>query len=150
MTNRFMARLLSLPLLAVLAGCVMPPQSGTTIQTTTTMVGIPLGSLTPVYNPPPGTPFHCTYVGDEEPMFSIPGDIGHNGIGLAESPVATMGNRRGDWLLIVTRTGVIGWVEQPHEIPISQSPNHWIEYCHVHQDAQGRIVFNWKGAHGEF
>jgi hypothetical protein len=108
MTNRFMARLLSLP----------------------------------------GTPFHCTYVGDEAPMFSVPGDIGHNGIGLAESPVATMGNRRGDWLLIVTRTGVIGWVLAAHEMPVSQS--HWIQYCHVHQDAQGRIVFNWKGAHGVF
>ena len=56
-----------------------------------------------------------------------------------------MGARRGDWLLIVTWTGVIGWVYQPHEIPTSESPNHWIRYCNVHQDAQGRIVFHWNG-----
>ncbi|MDE1907168.1 MAG: hypothetical protein KGH75_12040 [Rhodospirillales bacterium] len=115
-------------------------------ETQTTLMENIQGSLTPVYNPPPGTPFRCTYVGESTPIFSQPGDIGHNGEGYVTSPVATMGNRRGDWLLVVTRTGVIGWVYQPHEIPIAEAPGHPIAYCHVHQDAAGRIVFNWRGA----
>jgi hypothetical protein len=59
-----------------------------------------------------------------------------------------MGNRRGDWLLIVTRTGAIGWTYDPHEQTFSQDcPGMW---CHVYQDAQGRIVFKYHLARGTF
>ncbi|MCB8877422.1 hypothetical protein [Acidisoma silvae] len=151
MTHRLTARLLSISILAGLAGCVMPPQSSTLTETSMEVSGNMLGSLTPVYTPPAGTPFRCTYIGPNAPIFSVPGDIGRNGLGYAWSPVATMGARRGDWLLVVTRTGVIGWVYQPHEVPTSESPGHWIRYCNVHQDEQGRIVFHWKGVQpGEF
>jgi hypothetical protein len=68
----------------------MPQQPGTTTETSMVVTGNTLGSLTPVYTPPPGTPFRCTYIGPNAPIFSVPGDIGRNGLGYAWSPVATM------------------------------------------------------------
>jgi hypothetical protein len=147
-------RLLLISVVAGLAGCAMPPQGQTTSQTSMTLMEdaeVREGSVAPAYNPPAGTPFHCTYIGFSAPLFSVPGDIGENGLGYAMSPVSTMGNRRGDWLLVVTRTGVIGWVYQPQEVSIAEAPGHPIRYCHVHQDAEGRIVFNWSPEYsGEF
>ena len=126
MTSRLTARLLSIAILTGVAGCVMPQQPGTTTETSMVVMGNTLGSLTPVYTPPPGTPFRCTYIGPNTPIFSVPGDIGRNGLGYALSPVATMGARRGDWLLVVTRTGVIGWFTnrtkcRPRKAPVTGS-----------------------------
>ena len=81
MTTRLAARLLSISILAGLAGCVMPPQSSISTKTSMALMGNTLGSLTPVYTPPPGTPFRCTYIGPNAPIFSVPGDIGRNGLG---------------------------------------------------------------------
>ncbi|GLR66557.1 hypothetical protein GCM10010909_12370 [Acidocella aquatica] len=56
-----------------------------------------------------------------------------------------MGNRRGDWLLVVTHTGEIGWLDDPHEQTFEQAnPGGW---CHVHQDAGGGLVFQYKYYH---
>jgi hypothetical protein len=117
-----------------LAGCTLPPAQGVTVAAANTT----FGSLVPVYNPPPNTPFRCVGAGDVVTLYRIPGDL-NTPLPPTSSPVATMGNRRGDWLLIVTRTGAIGWTYDPHEQTFSQEyPGMW---CHVYQDAQGRIVF---------
>ncbi len=119
-----------------LSGCVMPQQ----LEATTTTQSVDnIGSLTPVYNPPPGTKFRCVDIGLSADVYQVPGDRFAR-IGNFFGPAATLGARRGDWLLIVTRTGIIGWVYLPHETPISES--HWVNYCYVHQDAKGRIVFH--------
>src|SRR5262249_5624775 len=65
----------------------------------------------------------------------VPGDL-NTPLPPTNSPVATMGNRHGDWLLIVTRTGAIGWTYDPHEQTFSQEyPGMW---CHVYQEAISR------------
>ena len=87
-----------------LAGCVMPQQSE---KTTTTQSVDNIGSVTPVYNPPPGTPFRCVDIGLSADVYKVPGDRDAR-IGNFFGPAATLGARRGDWLLVVTRTGVIG------------------------------------------
>ena len=128
-----------------LAGCVMPPQSQTS-ETVTTMT---YGAVTPVYIPPPGTPFRCVDFGapNSADLYQVPGDS-RTRTGTFFGPGATMGARRGDWLLIVTRTGAIGWIYLPHEHPMSQSTE--VISCSVHQDAEGRIVFHTKLVGREF
>jgi hypothetical protein len=107
----------------------------------------PLGSVLPVYNPPPNTPFHCIGVGSAVTLASIPGDPAAP-LPMSTEPVATMGNRRGDWLLVVTHTGEIGWMYDPKEESYSQvHPGQW---CHVYQDAQGRIVFHYQLVYGSY
>lgn len=127
-----------------LAGCTLPPPQpvSTSISATTTV-----GSLEPVYNPPPGTPFRCIGAGNVILLYQVPGDPDAPR-SATDSPVATLGNRRGDWLLVVTRAGAIGWIYDPHEESYSQEyPGRW---CHVYQDAQGRIVFKGDFARGSF
>lgn len=127
-----------------LAGCTLPPSqfTSTSVSTTTAM-----GKLEPVYNPPPNTPFRCIGAGDVVTLDQVPGDV-YTPLPQSTSPVATMGNRRGDWLLVVTRTGEIGWVDDPHEMSLSQEyPGSW---CHVYQDPQGRIVFKYHLVRGTF
>ena len=142
MVNKRMSRL---PIVAAamigLAGCTLPPPQGVTVAAANTT----FGSLVPVYNPPPNTPFRCVGAGDVVTMYRIPGDL-NTPLPPTSSPVATMGNRRGDWLLIVTRMGAIGWTYDPHEQTFSQEyPGMW---CHVYQDAQGRIVFKYHLVRG--
>lgn len=136
MIRGLLKAIIAASILGGLAGCVMPPQLKAI--TTTRSVGY-LGSVTPVYNPPPGTKFRCVDIGLSADVYRVPGDRDAR-IGNFFGPAATLGARRGDWLLVVTRTGVIGWVYLPHETPISES--RWVNYCSVHQDAQGRIVFH--------
>jgi hypothetical protein len=127
-----------------LAGCTLPPPQpvSTSISATTTV-----GSLEPVYNPPPGTPFRCIGAGNVILLYQVPGDPDAPR-SPTDSPVATLGNRRGDWLLVVTRAGAIGWIYDPHEESYSQEyPGRW---CHVYQDARGRIVFKGDFARGSF
>ena len=127
--------------MTALAGCTLPvPQTVSVAAANTTF-----GSLVPVYNPPPNTPFRCIGAGDVVTLDRVPGDL-NTPLPQTSSPVATMGNRRGDWLLVVTRTGEIGWIYDPHEELFSQEyPGMW---CHVYQDAQGRIVFKYHPVHG--
>jgi hypothetical protein len=129
-----------------LAGCTMVPtnQPVSVAPEYTT-----IGSVVPVYNPPPNTPFHCVGTPAAITLFGIPGDpLGYPRLGITTAPVATMGNRRGDWLLVVTHTGEIGWLDDRHEESYEQvNPGQW---CHVHQDAQGRIVFDYQFVHGSF
>ena len=108
-----------------------------------------IGSVEPVYNPPANTPFRCIGAGDVITMYSVPGDpLALPRLPIATAPVATMGNRRGDWLLVVTHTGEIGWILEPQEESYAQEyPGQW---CHVHQNAEGRIVFDYKLVHGAF
>lgn len=143
MTRGLLRHIAAASVLGGLTGCVMPPQP----TTTTSVFVTDYGSLTPVYNPPPGTPFRCVDIGASADVFQVPGDR-RSRLGSFFGPAATMGARRGDWLLIVTRTGAIGWVYLPREPPISQST--WINYCSVHQDAQGRIVFHTSVGKGTF
>jgi hypothetical protein len=106
-----------------------------------------IGSVVPVYNPPPNTPFHCVGTPVAITLFNIPDDP-NDPLPITTAPVATMGNRRGDWLLVVTHTGEIGWLDDPQEESYAQEyPGRW---CHVHQDAQGRIVFDYKLVHGMY
>jgi hypothetical protein len=42
-----------------LAGCMLPPPQGVTVAVANTT----FGSLVPVYNPPPNTPFRCVGAG---------------------------------------------------------------------------------------
>lgn len=128
-----------------LAGCALrPPQA---VSTSASSISPTFGSLEPVYNPSPNTPFRCIGAGDVVTPDRVPGDV-NTPLSQSNSPVATMGNRRGDWLLIVTRTGEIGWIYDPHEMSFSQEyPGSW---CHVYQDAQGRIVFKYRLALGTF
>ena len=59
-----------------------------------------------------------------------------------------MGNRRGDWLLVVTYTGEVGWLDEPHEQSYTEMyPG---QRCHVHRDTHGRIVFDYKLVHGMY
>ena len=94
-----------------LEGCTMVPESqpmsvAPAYQTE--------GSVVPVYNPPPNTPFHCVGTPAAITLFGIPGDpLGYPRLGITTAPVATMGNRRGDWLSVVTHTGEIGWLDDP-------------------------------------
>lgn len=124
-----------------LAGCTLPPTEPVSVAAANTT----LGSLVPVYNPPPGTPFRCVGAGDVILLYQVPGDPDSPRTP-TDSSFATMGNRRGDWLLVVTRAGAIGWIYDPHEESYSQEyPGRW---CHVYQDAQGRIVFKGSFARG--
>jgi hypothetical protein len=103
------------------------------------------GSVVPVYNPPPNTPFHCVGTPVAISLFGVPSDpFAYPRPAITTGPVATMGNRRGDWLLVVTHSGEIGWLDDPHEQTYEQvNPGGW---CHVRQDAEGRIVFNYNVA----
>ncbi|OYV51271.1 MAG: hypothetical protein B7Z77_04205 [Acidocella sp. 20-58-15] len=135
---------IALAMMIGLAGCTTVlsdhPVSVPLTQTT-------IGSVEPVYNPPPNTPFRCVGTPTAITLSSVPGDP-NTPLPAATAPVATMGNRRGDWLLIVTHTGEVGWFYDPQEESFAQ------EYpgmgCHVHQDAEGRIVFDYKLTHGSF
>lgn len=132
---------------AGLSGCNLPQSQLGSTSPTASATSTTVGNLEPVYNPPPNTPFRCIGAGDVVTPDQVPGDV-TTPLPQSSSPVATMGNRRGDWLLIVTRTGEIGWIDDPHEMPLSQ------EYpgssCHVYQDAQGRIAFKYHLARGTF
>jgi hypothetical protein len=137
-----------------IAAAVMVGLAGCTTFPSNQPVSVPLtqttiGSVVPVYNPPPNTPFRCIGAGDAITMFSVPGDPNAlPRLPIATPPVATMGNRRGDWLLVVTHTGEIGWIDEAQEESFSQEyPGQW---CHVHQDAEGRIVFDYQLTHGAF
>jgi hypothetical protein len=145
MVNQHMGRMAIVAAAMIgLAGCtILPPQGVTVAPANTTF-----GSLVPVYNPPPNAPLRCVAVGDLVTSFRVPGDL-KTPLPTTSSPFATMGNRRGVWLLIVTRAGVIGWTYDPHERSFSpEYPGMW---CHVYQDAQGRIVFNhYHLVHGTF
>jgi AraC-like DNA-binding protein len=138
MVNKIACHLVRATLLAaVVAGCTFPPVQITSTGTSVSATGTSVGALEPVYNPPPGTPFRCIGTGDVVTPDRVPGDI-DTPLPQTNSPVATMGNRRGDWLLIVTRTGEIGWIDDPHEMSLSQEyPGAW---CQVHQDAQGAPI----------
>jgi hypothetical protein len=126
-----------------ISSCALPPAQTASVSAANTT----FGSLVPIYNPPPNTPFRCVGAGDVVTLYRVPGDL-NTPLPATSSPVATMGNRRGDWLLIVTRTGVIGWTYDPHEQSFSQEyPGMW---CHVYQDVQGRIVFKYHLVHGSF
>lgn len=145
MINRLTRVLLNVAAsMITLAGC-------TTIPSTETVSVSPayptLGSVVPVYNPPPNTPFHCIGTPVAISLFKIPGDL-NDPLPITTGPVATMGNRRGDWLLVVTHTGEIGWLYERHEESYTEMyPGQW---CHVHQDAQGRIVFHYMLVHGMY
>jgi len=121
------------------AGCELPPPSGQSVSVVSSQQV--LGRLEPVYNPPPGAHFRCVNTRRSVDIFRIPGDV-DSGLPTAFAPVATLGYRRGDWLEVVSKTGLIGWIFLPVEQPMSQ--NDFIRYCHVYQDAQGRIVFDYK------
>lgn len=148
MVNKTAWHLMRATLLAGgVTSCAFPPAQITPTGTSVSATGTTFGSLEPVYNPPPGTPFRCVGAGDVVTPDRIPGDI-NTPLPQTNSPVATMGNRRGDWLLIVTRTGEIGWIDDPHEMSLSQEyPGSW---CQVHQDSQGRIAFRYHLAIGTF
>lgn len=122
-----------------LAGCTLPPPSGQSASLISNQQIY--DRVEPVYNPPPGTPFRCVNTGRVVSMVQIPGDL-NTSLPTAFAPVATLGYRRGDWLEVVSRTGVIGWMFLPIEAPMSQ--NDFMRYCRVRQDAQGRIVFDYK------
>jgi hypothetical protein len=124
----------------MMAGCTIPADQPAIVG----VVNNTLGSVVPVYNPPPNTPFQCVWAGDVVTPMSVPGDV-NTPLPIATSPVATLGNRRGDWLLIVTRTGEIGWIFDPNR---TVSETHPGMTCHVYQDAQGRLVFKSQVAHG--
>jgi hypothetical protein len=127
-----------------LAGCTALPS---TQPVSVTPAYTTLGSVVPVYNPPPNTPFHCVGTPVAITLFKIPGDP-DDPLPITTAPVVTMGNRRGDWLLVVTHTGEIGWLDEPHEESYTEMyPGQW---CHVHQDAEGRIVFDYKLVHGMY
>jgi hypothetical protein len=144
MIRGLLKAIIAASVLGGLGGCVMPQQ----LQATTTTQPVDyIGSLTPVYNPPPGTPFRCVDTGSDSDLYQVPG-YRLSRIDSFTGPAATLGARRGDWLLIVTRTGLIGWVYLPHENPISES--RYANHCSVHQDAQGRIVFHTSGGTGMF
>jgi hypothetical protein len=145
MMTLLLKRVASLCAMGSLVGCVMPSQTQTAVSVP--LMQNTLGRVTPVYNPPPGTPFRCVDLGASASLFKVPGDPS-SGIGLVYSPVATMGNRRGDWLLVVSRTGIIGWALLPHETPIGQSK--WVISCRVYQDAGGRLVFHSNVGNGTF
>jgi hypothetical protein len=122
-----------------LGGCELPPSSNQPVSVVSS--NEVLGRLEPVYNPPPGAHFRCVNTLRSVEMFRIPGDV-QSGLPTAFAPVATLGYRRGDWLEVVSKTGLIGWIFLPTEPPMSR--NDFIRYCHVYQDAQGRIVFDYK------
>ena len=127
-----------------LAGCTALPS---TQPVSVTPAYTTLGSVVPVYNPPPNTPFHCVGTPVAITLFNIPGDP-DDPLPITTAPVATMGNRRGDWLLVVTHSGEIGWLDEPHEESYTEMyPGQW---CNVHQDAEGRIVFDYKLVHGMY
>jgi len=130
-----------------LAGCTIPPAPSQLASQPLTYTQI--GSVVPVYNPPPNTPWRCVGSPVAVALFGVPGDPdGYPRIGIVDGPFATMGNRRGDFLLVVSHKGVIGWFDDPHEESFSQYyPGMW---CHVHQDAQGRIVFTYHLTFGEY
>jgi hypothetical protein len=135
----FLTRVLALLALAALSACATMEE-----QETTQGVSYgyePIGRLTPVYHAPAGTSFRCVAAGGAVDMYEIPGN-GHTRIQTTGSPLATLGNRRGDWLQVVARNGMIGWIYLPQETPFAQAypPGSW---CHVYQDADGRIVFRY-------
>lgn len=136
---RTLARLLILGPVLWLGGCTLPHPSGQSLSVISSQHV--LGRLEPIYNPPPGAHFRCVNTLRSVEMFRIPGDV-DSGLPTAFAPVATLGYRRGDWLEVVSKTGLIGWIFLPGEPPMSQ--NDFIRYCHVHQDARGRIVFDYK------
>jgi hypothetical protein len=137
--------LIALAAMSGICGCTVQTYQPVSVPLTYTQIG----SVVPVYNPPPNTPFRCVGTPLAMPLFSVPGDpLGYPRLPEATAPVATMGNRRGDWLLVVTHTGEIGWLEDPVEESYSQVyPGQW---CYVHQDAQGRIVFDYHLTSGEY
>ena len=128
-----------------LAGCMLPPPQP--VSTSMSAPSTTVGSLEPVYNPPSNTPFRCIWAGTDIVIDRVPGDPTTQ-LTETSSPVATMGNRRGDWLLIVSRAGNIGWIYDPHEMSVSQAHPRW--WCHVHQNAQGAIVFDYYGTNASF
>lgn len=135
----FLRLLAAVSVLLSVSACAM--QSGLPAEQGVNYGYEPIGRLTPVYLAPPGTPFRCVAAGGAVDMYEIPGN-GHTRIQTTGSPLATLGNRRGDWLQVVARNGVIGWIYVPQEMPFSQAypPGSW---CHVYQDADGRIVFRY-------
>jgi hypothetical protein len=139
MVKTVICRMAILGAVAGLAGCTLPPPSGQAVSMISSQQVE--GRVEPVYNPPPGTPFRCVNTRRSVDVFRIPGDV-NTGLPTAFAPVATLGYRRGDWLEVVAKTGIIGWIFMPVEPPMSQ--NDFIRYCHVYQDAQGRIVFDYK------
>ena len=142
MVNRLMRRLALATVGSLgLAGCTLPPPQLTSTSMSSTSTTI--GSLEPVYNPPPNTPFRCVGAGATVIVDRIPGDTVDAPLTETTSPVFTTGNRRGDWLLVVTRAGTIGWIDDPHEQSFSEEyPGAW---CHVDQNAEGALVFKFGG-----
>jgi hypothetical protein len=136
---------IALAAMIAICGCTVQTYQPVSVPLTYTQIG----SVVPVYNPPPNTPFRCVGTPVAISLFSVPGDpLAYPRIPITTAPVATMGNRRGDWLLVVTHTGEIGWLDDPHEESYSQEyPGQW---CYVYQDAQGRIVFHYKLTQGEY
>lgn len=139
MVKAVIGRVVILVAIVGLVGCTLPPPSGQSVSVISSQQVF--GRVEPVYNPPPGTPFRCVEDGLSVTMSRVPGDL-NTPLPVTDSPLATLGYRRGDWLEVVARTGVIGWIYLPVEKPISQSKI--IKWCRVYQDAQGRLVFDYK------
>jgi hypothetical protein len=97
-----------------LAGCTMVP----TEQTVSVAPAYQTeGSVVPVYNPPPNTPFRCVGTTYDISVLAIPGDQSSAITVMKSPPAATTGNRRGDWLLVVTHQALlVGFMNQLKEV----------------------------------
>jgi len=96
---------------------------------------------------PANVHFSCAGTGGTAILYRVPGDPRAGRAGFSSDPMATTGIERDGWSPVVTRLGVIGWIETYMLSPFGALyPG---SVCSVHQDSQGRIVFAFhlKGYH---